>query len=462
MSSVAPRHGTARLEGNRIPPCIDRSSIHQLGRRCPSRRSMPRSRRALAAALVPILSIAVTASRCYPAARCSCAATRWAARAPSSRARRPTRTTAFQPFWDTYHTINDRYAGGEVDRDALVQGAIRGMIDSLEDPYSAYLTRTSTARACRASAASSRDRRRDRDPGAGWDPGLRDARRRLPAGHHRAARRLAGREGRPAAGRPRPRDRRRLARRADGRRRARADPRPEGHGRRAVDPARRRQPIQLRSSATSSRGRRSSRASWPTDGRLPAARTASRIAPPRTSRRRSGPTSRPAAEAHPRPARQPRRLRHRRARGREPVHRLGADLLGEDAEGGADRDRGDPGGVATDPTIQVVVLIDGGSASASEIVAGGAPGQRPGDARRPASFGKGTVQQWQELTGEGGAFRLTDRPLADPDKRWIHKSASSPTSRSTSRTLGPGRGPDARQGARGPGRRGAARASAWS
>ena len=24
---------------------------------------------------------------------------------------------AFQPFWDTYHTISDRYAGGEVDRD---------------------------------------------------------------------------------------------------------------------------------------------------------------------------------------------------------------------------------------------------------------------------------------------------------------------------------------------------------
>jgi carboxyl-terminal processing protease len=47
---------------------------------------------------------------------------------------------AFRPFWDTYHTIDDRYAGGEVDRDALIQGAIRGMIESLEDPYSSYLT----------------------------------------------------------------------------------------------------------------------------------------------------------------------------------------------------------------------------------------------------------------------------------------------------------------------------------
>ena len=47
---------------------------------------------------------------------------------------------AFQPFWDTYHTVTDRYAGGEVDRQALIQGAIKGMIDALGDPYSSYLT----------------------------------------------------------------------------------------------------------------------------------------------------------------------------------------------------------------------------------------------------------------------------------------------------------------------------------
>ena len=49
-------------------------------------------------------------------------------------------SAAFRPFWDTYHTIRDRYAGGDVSRDAVVQGAIRGMIDSLDDPYSQYLT----------------------------------------------------------------------------------------------------------------------------------------------------------------------------------------------------------------------------------------------------------------------------------------------------------------------------------
>ena len=52
----------------------------------------------------------------------------------------PSDEAAFQPFWDTYHTISDRYAGGEIDRGGLVQGAIKGMIDSLGDPFSQYLS----------------------------------------------------------------------------------------------------------------------------------------------------------------------------------------------------------------------------------------------------------------------------------------------------------------------------------
>ena len=46
----------------------------------------------------------------------------------------------FQPFWDTYRAVTDRYAGGDVDRKALVEGAIKGMIGALDDPYSQYLT----------------------------------------------------------------------------------------------------------------------------------------------------------------------------------------------------------------------------------------------------------------------------------------------------------------------------------
>ncbi len=47
---------------------------------------------------------------------------------------------SFQPFWDTYDTIERRYAGGDIDEQALVRGAIRGMVEALGDPYSSYLT----------------------------------------------------------------------------------------------------------------------------------------------------------------------------------------------------------------------------------------------------------------------------------------------------------------------------------
>jgi carboxyl-terminal processing protease len=46
----------------------------------------------------------------------------------------------FQPFWDTWSKVTTRYAGGTVDRQALIRGAIKGMVDALDDPYSAYLT----------------------------------------------------------------------------------------------------------------------------------------------------------------------------------------------------------------------------------------------------------------------------------------------------------------------------------
>src|SRR5436190_13474522 len=47
---------------------------------------------------------------------------------------------AFQPFWDTYRAITDHYAGGDVDRKKVIDGAIKGMIDALDDPYSAYMS----------------------------------------------------------------------------------------------------------------------------------------------------------------------------------------------------------------------------------------------------------------------------------------------------------------------------------
>jgi carboxyl-terminal processing protease len=85
-----------------------------------------------------------------------------------------------------------------------------------------------------------------------------------------------------------------------------------------------------------------------------------------------------------------------------------------------------PGGMATDSSIRLICLIDGGSASASEILAGALQDSGRATLVGQASFGKGTVQQWQELSGEGGAFRLTIARWLTPDKRWIHGKGLTP------------------------------------
>ncbi len=79
-----------------------------------------------------------------------------------------------------------------------------------------------------------------------------------------------------------------------------------------------------------------------------------------------------------------------------------------------------PGGVAVDPSIQVVVLVDQGSASASEIVA--AALQDTGRARLvgQTTYGKGTIQQWQSLPEDMGGFRLSIAKWLTPvRKAWI-------------------------------------------
>jgi carboxyl-terminal processing protease len=85
-----------------------------------------------------------------------------------------------------------------------------------------------------------------------------------------------------------------------------------------------------------------------------------------------------------------------------------------------------PGGVATDPDLTIVALVDGGTASASEIVAAALQDTGRATLIGQTTFGKGTVQQWQELSGEGGAFRLTVARWLTPDKRWIHEAGLVP------------------------------------
>ena len=45
----------------------------------------------------------------------------------------------FSPFWTTWNTINSKFvANGDVDNQARVWGAIEGLVKSLEDPYSVF------------------------------------------------------------------------------------------------------------------------------------------------------------------------------------------------------------------------------------------------------------------------------------------------------------------------------------
>ena len=92
----------------------------------------------------------------------------------------------------------------------------------------------------------------------------------------------------------------------------------------------------------------------------------------------------------------------------------------QDADGGRPPPRPSPAAPPRTRDLRIVALVDGGSASASEIVAGALQDTGRATLVGQTTFGKGTVQQWQELTGEGGAFRLTVARWLTPDQRWIH------------------------------------------
>ena len=63
-------------------------------------------------------------------------------------------------------------------------------------------------------------------------------------------------------------------------------------------------------------------------------------------------------------------------------------------------------GLATDPSIDLVVLVNGGSASASEIVAAALQERDRGTIVGEPTFGKNTVQVWGQLENNGGV-RIT-------------------------------------------------------
>ena len=329
---------------------------------------------------------------------------------------------AFRPFWDTYHTINDRYAGGEVDREAIVQGAIRGMIDALGDPYSSYLTSeeyhdtlqgisgefegigveiaTQAADGTQGCATLGPDCRLVIVAPLAGSPAERAD---LRTGDFLLAADGVSFDGLTVDG---ARERIRgpkgstvtlSVQRADG----------EPFVLEIVRDVILQEEVVSRDYAGGSVGyvrlngfsdRGATELAQALRAHLDADRTKLILD------LRSNPGGYVTAA---------------RAVASQFIA-SGPIFWEEDAAGTQVSTDAQPGGVATGADLRIVCLIDGGSASASEIVAGALQDTGRATLVGQTTFGKGTVQQWQELTGEGGAFRLTIARWLTPSKRWIH------------------------------------------
>jgi carboxyl-terminal processing protease len=82
------------------------------------------------------------------------------------------------------------------------------------------------------------------------------------------------------------------------------------------------------------------------------------------------------------------------------------------------------GGLALD--VPLIVLINPGSASASEIVAGAIQDTRRGQLVGEVSFGKGSVQIPTTLKNKAGAVRITVARWLTPNERTIHDVGLTP------------------------------------
>ena len=82
------------------------------------------------------------------------------------------------------------------------------------------------------------------------------------------------------------------------------------------------------------------------------------------------------------------------------------------------------GGLATE--IPLVVLVNGGTASASEITAGAIQDYNRGPLVGTTTFGKGSVQSWIELEDNAGGVRVTIARWLTPDQRQISEVGLEP------------------------------------
>jgi carboxyl-terminal processing protease len=102
----------------------------------------------------------------------------------------------------------------------------------------------------------------------------------------------------------------------------------------------------------------------------------------------------------------------------------GVIMIEHYGDGREEVEEAEEGGLATE--IPLVVLIDGGSASASEIVAGAIQDRGRGLLVGETSFGKGSVQEWIPLSADAGAIRVTVAYWLTPDGRQIEEVGLTP------------------------------------
>jgi carboxyl-terminal processing protease len=331
---------------------------------------------------------------------------------------------AFQPFWDTYRAVTERYAGGDVDRKALIEGAIKGMITALGDPYSMYLTADEYRDSLQGLSGEFE--------GIGATIGAVDA-----TGATSACTKLTTTDCRmvvvaPIKGSPAD-----LAGLLPGDVITKIDGKPVAG--QSLDAARGlvRGPKDTAVTLTIVRGDEA-----PRDVEIVRAVV---IQPEVEARLLAGDTvgylklsgfSDHAADQLDEALGEDVQAGIRKIildlRGNPggfvtAARDIASEFLADgtvfwqrDAEGNLTETLAKPGGKATDPGIQVVLLVDGGSASASEIVAGALHDRARATLVGTKTFGKGTVQQWTQLEDDSGGFRLTTARWLTPDRTWIH------------------------------------------